>query len=177
MLESEETGSGGALVPLEADSTRSQAADLAADRFHDQFMLNGWSPGTVVTYIDMGFIVGQRRPTPDENCSYAEGQKMQQAFYFAVSDMRPKLLKKYQVDLENVPGRGYRIIDPKEQVQVAADNWQNKIQKETRWAKARMTHVDQSGFTEEDRRKRTDELARLGAYQQMMRRSKPKTWS
>ncbi|MHC5033451.1 MAG: hypothetical protein ACYTFZ_00220 [Planctomycetota bacterium] len=143
------------------------AGELAADKFHQQATENGWQPGDVVPHGKFESIIGM--PLPSPNAPYQLGTRQRLAFANALEAMRRQLLERYQLDLQSVPGKGYRLVPAQEQVGLAQDDWHHKIAKANRKATRRIRNTDVTKLSHRERQEQADALAKIGRLRSMMR--------
>lgn len=82
------------------------------------------------------------------------------------------LLEEKNMCLQSVQGRGYRIVPPSEQTEFAVKQGRKKIRSELRKMGRRLSFVDTSALTADQRRENADALARLSFMEQQFSKAK-----
>lgn len=89
-----------------------------------------------------------------------------------VDDFRNELLKEHLIALQNVRGKGYRIVPPAEQAEYAARELAKYFQKGFTKAKSLLEHTRIDKLSTEESRRHTDAHIRTAALDEMVKRGK-----
>lgn len=76
------------------------------------------------------------------------------------------LLEERNMDLRAVPGRGYLIVEPKRQTDLAVSDGMKRVKSELRKMGRRLSFVDRTALSSEEARANADALARLAFLSQ-----------
>lgn len=87
-----------------------------------------------------------------------------------ITSLSQYLLEEHSIALQNVRGRGYRVVPPEEQVDVAKKQAKAEIHRAVRKYAAHLEHIRYDELSVEKQRERDDEAAKLSQMRQMMRR-------
>lgn len=116
----------------------------------------GLLPGRVLTTQDLMSLLCIDEPTNIE-----EYQKAQLAFLNTFYKVKDELLTSHLVDLETLPGIGYKIIEPAVQTKMAAKDGAKAIVKAMRSTRNRMVFLNTTLLTFDQRRENDDSLVQL----------------
>lgn len=86
-----------------------------------------------------------------------------------VEKLRLDILKKYKLYLRNIRGDGYTFLKADEQTDYAKDNALDGVRKELRRGILIMQNIRHDQLSADQRRKNSDEMAKLGQLQHMMK--------
>ena len=89
-----------------------------------------------------------------------------------VEDFKAVLLKEFNIALQNVRGKGYRIVPPSEQAQYAAEEAARYITKGLLKASDLLDNTRIDSLTDQERRRHTDTSVRMAALSGMVSRGK-----
>jgi len=81
---------------------------------------------------------------------------------------RAVLLREHQIALENVWGKGYRVVPPQDQARYAAQTASAHITRGLRKATALLHYTRRDEMTDAERQRHTDTEVRMGALAGMM---------
>jgi hypothetical protein len=101
-----------------------------------------------------------------------EVQEKQWQAMSRIEEFRDYLLVDRQVALQNVRGKGYRIVPPSEQARYAAEQAMLQVSKGLRKGHKILTHTRIAELSDEQRRQHTDTEVKLAGIGSMMRRQK-----
>jgi len=93
------------------------------------------------------------------------------AYLQCVTSMSQFLLEEHQLALQNVRGKGYRVVPPQEQIGVAKDQARFDLHRTLRKYAQRLQHIRYDELDVEQQRRRDDEAAKLTQMRQMMNRT------
>lgn len=128
---------------------------------HDEIVSHAWF------YEAFGYEV------PDERSMSAEKyNKLKLQWLSQFKRLQAALLEQHQIDLVSEPGLGYRIMPPREQSKHALEDMATGIKKAIRNGVDRSTHVNTALLSADERRRHTDNLARIGALSTMFLRTR-----
>jgi hypothetical protein len=82
------------------------------------------------------------------------------------------LLDGHQIALQNVRGRGYRVIPPHEQARYAAEEAAKYMSKGLKKADALLTNTRHESLTKDEKRRHTDTQIRIAALSGMISKGK-----
>jgi len=94
-----------------------------------------------------------------------------QAYQFemlaCIDGFRAEMLEEYKVALENVRGRGYRLVFPKEQTGYAETQFHKDLKRNIRKAVSLLHNIAVEALDAQDRQKNLDALGRIGSLKAM----------
>ena len=82
--------------------------------------------------------------------------------------LKTALLYEHQIALQNVRGRGYRVVPPNEQARYAAEEVSRYMSKGLRKANSLLTHTRLNQLDRDERRRHTDTEVRVAALAGMV---------
>ena len=82
--------------------------------------------------------------------------------------LKTALLYEHQIALQNVRGRGYRLVPPAEQAQYAAEEVSRYMSKGLKKASSLLTHTRLNALDSDERRRHTDTEVRVAALAGMV---------
>lgn len=101
---------------------------------------------------------------------FIETIKLIQFEYMTLVDkLRVDILETHKLYLRNIRGEGYQFLLPKEQTDFAKKQTMDSINKEMKRGELILRNVKYSSLSADDRRKNTDELAKIGQLSQMIK--------
>ena len=80
------------------------------------------------------------------------------------------LLEEHKLAIQNVRGQGYRVVPPKEQIDVARRQAKTELHKSVRRYAQHLEHIRYDELEQHQQQQRDDEAAKLSQMRQMMRR-------
>lgn len=89
-----------------------------------------------------------------------------------VEAFKQTLLLEHQVALQNVRGRGYRVVPPSEQARYAAEEAARYFEKGVSKAGALLTHTRRSKLTSDEAKRHTDTEIRMASLDGMLSKGK-----
>jgi len=89
-----------------------------------------------------------------------------------VEAFKKELLENYKIHLDSVRGKGYRVVPPEEQTEVAVTNTMNGIQKNIKRGINYLQNVDIAKLTDIKKRENTDALGRIASISGMVKRER-----
>lgn len=90
----------------------------------------------------------------------------------ALDSFKKALLNDLMMDVESVPGQGYRIVNPKEQTELAVKAGDKAIKKALRNTRDRLVNVNYALLDSDQRRQNTDAIVRTAAIAQQFNQIK-----
>lgn len=109
-----------------------------------------------------------------EECDFKTFQSYQFEMLASIDGFRQTLLEQHSMATENVRGKGYRIVKPKEQTQYAEDKFNHDLKNNIRKAFNLLRNVALDMIDEEDKRRNSDAISRLAAVKSFSRNSNKK---
>jgi hypothetical protein len=103
---------------------------------------------------------------------WSKAKNSQLLFLNQMREFTNHLLEDNQMALQNVVGKGYRIIPPKEQTVWAEREYIDDLRKALRRAGSRLGNVDFTALAARDRQENADALARLSKFKMLFRDQK-----
>jgi len=113
-----------------------------------------------------------RLPMPDPRGAFEDGEEIRRTAVPRRIELISAILQRYNQCLVSVPGRGYRILPPKEQVQYAMKKSREKLNRELNKAALRVTHVNRFELSIAEKQEQLDAQARLAAQRQMIKKDR-----
>jgi hypothetical protein len=89
-----------------------------------------------------------------------------------IEAFKTALLESHQVALQNVKGKGYRIVPPNEQAYYAASEAAKYLQKGLKKAGNLLTHTRQDQLNSQEKKRHTDTEVRIAALSGMVSKGK-----
>lgn len=131
------------------------------------FMEGKFAPGDTITFdwLYEKFLI-QR---PIGTSLLADAQKAELQFLSQFKSFEDALLTEHQIALTNVRGVGYRVVPPGEQTGWAEGQGVGEVKKAVRKLADRLTNIDLTQLTTEQRRENADALARLAMLSGMVK--------
>jgi len=137
----------------------------AVEKIREKF--ENESYGLVVTHKDLKDWMGiQPAKTIDEV------QKEQLDYLIGIEKTKKSLLENYNLCLYRVQGMGYQILEPKDQIRVAADYYIGKSQRALSKSMNVLANVDQDLLDFDSRELQLAKIARLAWVKSAFRRRK-----
>lgn len=131
--------------------------------------------GAVLPHSEFRKIMGFKHPDKteyDSNDEYFEAYDNERFRYLKFMDnVREALLKHYKIYLSSVPGIGYAVLTPKEQIDFGIKRSKKGVYKQLKRGKNILTHIDKKRLNSDDLRKAADGLASLSRLKQFTRRA------
>lgn len=84
-----------------------------------------------------------------------------------IEALKSTLLQDHQVALQNVRGKGYRVVPPAEQARYAAEEAAKYMKKGLRKAEALLNNTRMDSLTDDQKRRHTDTVVRMAALKGM----------
>lgn len=109
---------------------------------------------------------------PPEDMPLKAAERVKLAWLGQFDKLKAALLEQHQIALVSEPGLGYRIVPPRDQSKVALATAVADYKKATRKMVDMATHVNTAMLSADERRQHTDNLARIGAFSTMFRRTR-----
>ena len=103
--------------------------------------------------------------------TFDEFQEYQFNFLAAVSGFQGELLEQYQMALENVRGKGYRVLKPKDQTQYAEKRFVEDTKRSLKKAISILNNIKFDALTDAERKENADAKGRIAAICSMSKRS------
>jgi len=88
-----------------------------------------------------------------------------------MSNMSKYLLEEHALALQNVRGKGYRVVPPCEQIGIAKKQAKNELHRAVSRYASHLQYIRYEELPSHEQRRRDDEAAKLSQMRQMMRRS------
>jgi len=131
--------------------------------------------GTVLPHSKFREIMGFQHPERKEfntNDEYFEAYDNERFRYLKFMDnLREALLKHHNIYLNSLPGIGYSLLEPKEQIDFGIRRSKKGVYKQLKRGKNILTYVNKTRLTTNDLRKASDGLASLSRLKQFTRKS------
>lgn len=115
-----------------------------------------------------------RLPEPKGRLTLAELESWRLSLVAQIDALADWLLEEKNMCLRSIQGQGYQIVEPAEQTEFAVKQGRKKIRSELRKMGRRLSFVDASVLTAEQRRENADALARLSFMEQQFSKAKRK---
>ena len=136
----------------------------------EDFRAAGYVPGDIVTFDWLYGHFELEKPQPAT--PWGKAEKMRLLFLRHIESFTDRLSDEFQLELESVPGVGYRIILPQEQTAWAdAEGYAGLRRSMRKWAR-RLRNVQLEALSDEQRRQNADSQAKLSAFAGMVRRQR-----
>jgi len=113
-----------------------------------------------------------RLPEPVGKHSREEWEAWRLALVAQIDALSDWLLEEKNMCLRSIQGQGYQIVEPAEQTEFAVKQGRKKIRSELRKMGRRLSFVDTSALTADQRRENADALARLSFMEQQFSKAK-----
>jgi hypothetical protein len=126
-------------------------------------------PGYTITKADLVWHSGIIPPA--EPAPRAAFDSFDFAFMSFVERLKDELLLVHDRELLNVRGIGYRVQGAAEQIETASDGLAKGLRKLFRDTKQSYTHVRVDELSQAERKRRTDEQAKLGSIRLFCRKT------
>ena len=127
------------------------AVEIAAEDF---------SYGDLITFDWLHDHFGIEKPTTGTFDSY---QSYQFDFLASLDGFRRELLETHKMATENIRGRGYRVIEPKEQTGFAEKQLSNEMKRSIRKAFSVLTNIAIDAIDDSERKRNVDAIGRVAA--------------
>jgi hypothetical protein len=151
-------------VPDDDDHAERAACEGALRRFFAE----GFQPGALLTRQWLQDALGV--PDPKLMNSLEAYQRWQFAYMTRLAGFQKALLLTHNIALANVFGKGYRIVLPGEQSSWALHEAGRELRKALSKGVSRATHVNVDALTLDERKSQSDDLNRLRALREVLRR-------
>jgi len=115
-------------------------------------------------------------PLPKGNIPYNKHQEYQLKWLGAKEKFKNWLLEEHQMDLQNVRGGGYTIMQPKDQSSIAYRTLGNGLKKNLKKATRSLLNVNSSLLTTEQRRDNANKLAITASLNAMTTKKLNERW-
>lgn len=131
--------------------------------------------GTVLPHSKFREIMGFKHPkrsdfdTDEEHENAWENERFRYLKF--IETVREALLKHYKIYLSSVPGMGYVVLTPKQQIDFGIKRSKKGVYKQLKRGKNILTHVDKQRLGLDDLRKASDGMAALSRLKQFTRRA------
>lgn len=132
-----------------------------------QFERDGFRDGDLVSHEWLKWALDLPEPS-----NLAEAKRAEFTALSRREDFKARLLEEKQVALENVYGKGYRVVPPNEQAGFAADTAAAHIDKGLRVGRRIAENTRVRELTADERRKHDDALAKMDSFRQMVKRER-----
>lgn len=131
--------------------------------------------GTVLPHSKFREIMDFKHPVRsefDSDDEFFESYDNERFRYLRFMDnVREALLKHYKIYLNSIPGIGYTVLHPKEQIDFGIKRSKKGVYKQLKRGKNILTHVNKDRLTSVDLRKAADGLASLSRLKQFTRKA------
>lgn len=132
---------------------------------------DGLTYGDIITHEEMYNLIGV--PMPEKLTGFRDIKQAQLAYIHNVEKIRRELLEEDQMDMQNVRGIGYQIVNPNEQTSKAMGDMMADIKRVLRRTAGRIGFVDLARLSAEEQRENTDARARLSFFRKSVRQGLP----
>lgn len=140
---------------------RNAAAELFSGRY---------TYGDVIPHDELRKAL--RLPKPEGKLAVEEVEAWRLSLVAQVDALGDWLLEEKNMCLRNLPGRGYEIVAPSEQTDFAVKQGRKRIRAELRRMGRRLSFIDHSALSQDERRANADALARLSFMDQQFKKAK-----
>lgn len=127
----------------------------------DSFMEEGFEDGDLVSHDWLRWALAINDQAVKEN-EFVVLERMEA--------IKSTLLKEHRIALQNVRGKGYRVVPPAEQARYAAEEASRHIRKGVKKADELMRHTRMEALDHDERKRHTDAEARMASLHGMMSR-------
>jgi hypothetical protein len=131
------------------------------------FLAANFTEGSVIEHA--WFYEAFGVPQPDQAESYKEGERHKLRFVRLFEAFRGYLLEEHLLALRSVPGVGYDLVPAKERAPWALSEAESRVSHELRKANRRMAFTPLHELTDDERRRHTDAMVRLGMMRVAMK--------
>lgn len=125
----------------------------------DDFMQEGFKDGDLVSHDWLRWALAINDQAVKEN-EFVLLERMEA--------IKTALLKENKIALQNVRGKGYRVVPPSEQARYAAEEASRHIQKGVKRADDLLKHTRMDALDHEERRRHTDTETRMASLGAML---------
>jgi hypothetical protein len=125
----------------------------------EKFLGAGFEPDKVIQIDWFYAALSIEKPAPEMPLRDAE--KLKAAFLGEFERMRSALLVEHNIALDNVWGKGYRIVPSTEQTDWAEREGHTDVKRSLKKLGTRLSFVDLTALSEKQRRDNADALARF----------------
>lgn len=122
----------------------------------------GLSYGDTISHQELRELIGLPDPAYLDN--FTDIQTAQLAYVYSMDHIKKALLEDECKDLQSTRGVGYTVVHPGEQTKLAVDECEDKLKKLLRKTVKRVSFVDHTQLTDEQRKENTDALARMSFF-------------
>jgi len=129
----------------------------------EQFMAEGFRDGDLVSHDYLRHLL-------DINDAAVRSNEF--VLLERMDSLKTVLLEAHKIALQNVRGRGYRIVPPSEQARYAAEEAARLMAKGLRKSTRLLEHTRLDALDTDERRRHTDTQVRLAALEGMVRKGK-----
>ena len=132
-----------------------------------EFIAADHKPGDRLERVYFYGLLRVAMPAPDTPMAAAEKARL--AFLQQFTAFRDELLTEHQIDLEAVPGFGYRVVPPAEQTALAERQGRDEVRRALRKSIIRLANVDLAALDHNQRRDNADAMARMSQLRGLVR--------
>lgn len=140
---------------------RQVAADLFATKY-------GY--GDTVPHEELRQALGM--PTPTGKVEVEEYERWRISLMGQIESLKAHLLEAQNMDLQPVAGRGYEVIRPEKQTELAMREGMKRVRSELQRMGRRLSFVQRAALTAEQARENADALARLSFLNQQANKAR-----
>lgn len=130
------------------------------------FLAAGFAEGQVIDHDWFWTAFGLVEP--DAATPYALAERARLDHVDAMSNLRRELLVNHQIDLRNVPGRGYEWVPVGKQTRTAFSDGMTEIHRGMRKMAARVVNVDHTRLSPAQAKENAEAQARIGKMAALM---------
>lgn len=131
------------------------------------FLEDRFKDGDTISHIWLKHALDVQEPR-----DLGDAERIQWQLLTRIEAFKDWLLEDQQIALENIRGEGYRIVPPREQAKVAAQQAMKLVKKGLDKGNRLMTHTRVTELTTEERRRHTDAHVRLIGVGEIMSRQR-----
>ncbi len=137
----------------------------AADLFDGKYGF-----GDVVPHEEMREALGL--PTPTGRIEVEEYERWRMALVGQIESLKAHLLEAKNMDLQSVVGRGYEVVRPERQTELAVRDGMKRVRSELQRMGRRLSFVERASLTADQARENADALARLSFLSQQANKAR-----
>jgi len=130
------------------------------------------SPGTIYTHEWLRSQLRIRTPKPDELITSADHQRLELRYCSQMDGLRNALLTEHHIDIKSVPGKGYEVLSPVDQITHGRDKLESSVRKGMKSSAALLVNVDRSKLDAGAAAMQLNSLAKIGALSVLVRKRK-----
>lgn len=134
----------------------------------EDFQASNFQPGDMVPFEWL--YAHFQLELPGKSTAWGVVEKVKLAFLRAFENFSEQLSEDFQVELESVPGIGYRLVPPREQTSWAEGEMYAGLRKTLRKAGRRTRNIDLEALSAAERVQNADAQAKIAAFASMVRR-------